>query len=88
MIKCHGHLSKTKDFLWATFNQSQKTKSSNKINKMLRDIDPGMKVRPGKRLFIYDEGWVLFQLTSYLGLLTFQVPPCIALILKAFIIVI
>lgn len=54
MIKCHGHLSKTKDFLGATFNQSQKTKSSNKISKMLRDIDPGVEVRPGKRLFIYD----------------------------------
>lgn len=54
MIKCHGHLSKTKDFLWATFNQSQKTKTSNKISKMLRDIDPGMEAKPGKRLFIYD----------------------------------
>lgn len=39
MIKCHGHLSKTKDFLWETLNQPQKTKSSNKISKMLRDID-------------------------------------------------
>lgn len=54
MIKCHGHLSKTKDFLWATLNQSQKTKSSNKISKMLEDIDPVVEVRPGKRLFIYD----------------------------------
>lgn len=54
MIKCHGHLSKTKDFLRATFNQSQKTKSSNKISKMLGEIDPGVEVRPGKRLFIYD----------------------------------
>lgn len=40
MIKCHGHLSKTKDFLWETLYQPQKTKSSNKISKMLRDIDP------------------------------------------------
>lgn len=40
MIKCHGHLSKTKDFLGETLNQPQKTKSSNKISKMLRDIDP------------------------------------------------
>ena len=54
MIKFHWHLSKTKDVLEATFNQSQKTKSSNKISKMLRDIDPGVEVRPGERLFIYD----------------------------------
>ncbi len=41
MIKCHGHLSKTKDFLGETLNHTQKTKSSNKISEMLRDIDPG-----------------------------------------------
>lgn len=71
MIKCHGHLSKTKDFLWATFNQSQKTKSSNKMSKMLRYIDPGMDERPGgkkKRLFIYDWGSQYFQWIWNLGL--------------------
>lgn len=41
MIKCHGHLSKTKDFLRETLNHARKTKSSNKISEMLRDIDPG-----------------------------------------------
>lgn len=41
MIKCHGHLSKTKDFLRETLNHAQKTKSSNKISEMLRVIDPG-----------------------------------------------
>lgn len=56
MIKCHGHLSKTKDFLRTTFNQAQKTKSSNKISKMLRDIDLGMEERPRKTLFIYEWG--------------------------------
>lgn len=68
MIKCHGHLSKTKDFLRATFNQSQKTKSSNKISKMLRDIDPGMEVRPGKRLFIYDLGMRRISVDSSPGM--------------------